>query len=384
MKRVTFDYTLKTPRRTRNRLRRAWKALAVRQGRDEKRYTEAVLDLNHLGVLFRPNGEDSDVDLGRKCRDLLYGFWWEEDLRLRLAAELLAFDDCQVHGQVHIRTKVRKKARRRIHQMRESRYPDLLLIATKRKERTSRSTERNLETAAVELKHFGKGRPPAEMRKAMQRDLKKLLGYCRPRSTPRADVGYFFCIDETGQAGELLENLFLLKCFRKRPLGYGVVVPSWVHERLPFPGDHGYLDVMERRVSFILALVGGELEGIAFDRNANIRLDEPTDYYGMSLQMEGRARGRIEVCWPGYVEGVNRRYLPVMLRLRKRYLGAVRKFSERYAWNKDKKRYVPSDRAVTTVLLTKIRRSHLNSMRGIRQEAQRITGQLRQVIGRVR
>ena len=199
MKGILFGSTAHAPRRTRRRLRRAWKAVADRQELDERRYTEAVLGLNNLRVLFRPDRDDWDIALGRKCKDLLYGFWWEEDLRLRLAAELLKFNDCQVHGQVHIRTKVRKKARKHIHQSRKSRYPDLLLIATKEREITRRSNERNLETAATELKYFGMGQRPSDIERAIRKDLRKLLGYCRPRSSPRTDAGYFFCIDETGQ-----------------------------------------------------------------------------------------------------------------------------------------------------------------------------------------
>jgi hypothetical protein len=360
MSQVVFATNRSVPSRSKWYLRRAWYDLLQEQEWEEDRLTRAILDGNELGILFRePRKRDR---WGEQSRDLVYGLWNEEDLRLKLAGQLGGLDYCQVHGQVHFRSRRGQNRRKASPRTKKARYPDIICLSLKRKERMGKSGEPNIEVAALELKQFALGCSRQTVESAVKTDLSKLAGYCIRKFRPQADCGFFFCLDETGFAEEILQKLLASRQYRKRPLGFGILVPGYTRTGITYTGMLDDLPVPARQATYLMNLVAAKLARAGLSDKAASPYSWNDGFFRIELRLQKSAKGWLFAFSPGAVKGLGREWLPIMLYLRGTHevVGAcLRRYKPLYAWQKKTQRFEPTMRGKSRVLLLKIPKKRL-------------------------
>jgi len=356
-------------------LKKAWKNFSEKQIKDELRYIEGILDLNKLGVIF---SNKTDKDWGKRIKDFVYGYWTEEDIRLKLASELNQFNDCQVHGQIHIYGRKNTKSYGykpkgfHIHK-----YPDLIFIVFKEKERNPMSIEKNIEATAIEVKYFYAGRNEKELKKSISDDLDKLIDYQNKRVMPKVDCGYFFCIDETNKVGGILTDLFLKKKYKKYSLGYAILVPRYTKLNLSYPREYESLERGEvRKINYLFDYIRSQLNEVWYvgEKLPNEDKDrgETIGYY-MSFKFKEvrNAWGWLEITWPKYIERLNKNYFGVIMKVNKYYSFAVKNYSP-YKWPFDKSKWIKTEKNTGEVLIYKINKNKLYNLKRIEEEGNKI------------
>jgi hypothetical protein len=245
---------------------------------NEEWLLRALLGLNEDAIVFkdvRPKKQ-----LGGKNRDNLYLFMTEKDVQTALAAELYQNDRCHVHVEspIYGKTNRRKYKKSKPYNFR----PDLLLLSTRRKARSSRR-EGHLEATAVEIKYFGKFEKPW-ITQMIKRDVSKLHQYFR-RVSPKVDSGYFLCIDETDCAEDCLQRTFSQSWMKNKHIGCFVLIPNYVSERRDYPMNLQALQPgMERASSYVMDKTLGMLKQwrpASFEAET-LKWDHPYKYGGSS------------------------------------------------------------------------------------------------------
>lgn len=361
-----FDYNRRARcLRGTNYLKQAWESFASRQSEDEEQYTKGILDMNKLGVLF--SGTASSKGWGRRAKDFVYGYWTEEDIRLKLATELSKLNKCQVHGQVHIRGRrsIRKYSRKTRY---FSKYPDLFLIVLIEKAIIDYTKEKNIETTAIEIKYFGLGRNRRDLKRLISEDLDKLIGYQEKRLSPKVDCGYFFCIDETGYAGEVLRGLFKKPKYKKVPLGYGILIPRYALINVNYPRHfEKYERGITRKIAYLLSYIKGQL-----DYTTTITEEK----YGLYFRLKKRPYGWLEITWHNYVKKLGGKYLAAMLRFKDNK--EVLRNCDWYKWDDTEDRWIRATRSTgTVVLMMKINRKHLCNLENIEWYGKNIASKIK-------
>ena len=343
-------------------LEKSWERLSEKQMKDERRYTDSLLGFGSMSILFRAGAKE---DLGNRNKDFLYGCWTEEDIRLKLAAEILEHYSAysQVHGQVHIRGNQRRKARKHSHNYRVSIFPDLLLILFKERQVCRTYKEKNLETAATEIKYYPSGKNRNDLKKSISRDLNKLINYQARNFYPRVDCGFFFCIDESGEAKNVLYKLFRYRKYRNKnkPLGYGVIVPNYADRNMSYPAClENYENLFERRIYYLTDYVRAQMGKLT-----GSRILEDEYYFWFKLRNQS-------IRWIAFQRPINAKgkYL-VVVRLRPNYKWNFPKY-HRYIWERKQERYIQSDKPSSNILIYEVRKSSLDNIANIEKQGDRI------------
>jgi hypothetical protein len=102
------------------------------------------------------------------------------------------------------------------------------------KEKRADRREDNLEVSAVEIKYFKKYQR-RWIKKMVQDDVEKLSIYLKPGVEPKADNGFFICVDDSGEAEGHLKELFAQRRLKNQRIGYFVIVPKYVVEQRKYP-----------------------------------------------------------------------------------------------------------------------------------------------------
>jgi hypothetical protein len=226
----------------------------------------ALLGCNDDWKLFR-NKSSQYVWRGR---DYLYAFMTEKDIQAKLVAELSNLDShnrCHIHVEVPIYGKTNKRGRRRSKPY--NFRPDIFMLSTRRRERRKSRKETHLEVAAVEIKYFEKHHKPW-MKWMIKRDISKLRDCLTARVQPKADTGFFLCIDYTAKAGSILAKILSQRGMNRQHIGYFVMVPRYVAERRDYPMNlEQYQQGLERSSVYVMDKALGMLKrdfSPAFDR----------------------------------------------------------------------------------------------------------------------
>jgi hypothetical protein len=236
--------------------RQACKSFAEEQAKNEEWYLKAILGLNKGGKYLEEKVKKIVRGWGDRNKDLLYPFWTEEDLRLGIARHLYQRGEkrCVVHGQVYLKKRYRRNGKKA-----KQRFPDLYFIVKKEKEREEDAVEKNVESGAVEIKSCKMDQNLYSVRKDIVADLKKLLSYCYHGLKPHANTGFFICVDESGYAKDILEELFHKKIFKRKNLAYAVITPAYTREVRHFPRKYEDLDQDKRKLKYLMDTVLGRL-----------------------------------------------------------------------------------------------------------------------------
>lgn len=237
-------------------------------GKNERWLLCALLGCNDDWKLFR-NNLNQEVWRGR---DYLYSFMTEKDIQAKLTAELSKCNRCHVHVEVPVYGKTNKRVGKRSEPY--NFRPDVFLLSTRRKEKRKNVKERHLELTAVEIKYFGRGNS-ALMKKMIKgmivRDMNKLCECVTSRVQPKADNGFFLCIDESGLASDCLARFMARPCMKKKKIGYFVLEPNYVTERRDYPMnleryeqdlERSYVYVMDRALGKLKKQFGGSFESV--------------------------------------------------------------------------------------------------------------------------
>jgi hypothetical protein len=364
------------------RIMGAWKELASKQLEDEQFYTESILDINDWGKLFDENAPHKE--LGRRGKDLIYGFWNEEDIRIKLAAELMwQSEHSRVHGQIHIKGEKNKKQfgrRRKDHLIRK--FPDLFFMSLKKKEFRESSSEPNLETSSIEIKYFTAGLKKRDIRWAILTDLDKLISYQKRTLTPKADSGYFFCIDESGKAEAILKEALRMKRYKHHRIGYGLIIPCFTKQKIKYPR---YFEKFPRKgcrkISYLLNLTMGKLsETNDFSLSNMPKWDNEFFCSYCCINKRHKYRGMVLITKSNNVEGINSRYWPVLLYIPKIHNKQIKKEDNLYGYSNDCKKYVSNVRNRNCLLVYKILKSKCNSLEGIEVESRKLAKILKKEI----
>jgi len=329
-------------------LKKAWFQFSKKQLDDERKYTERILDINHLGILF--SEKNIEKRWGRRSKDLIYGYWTEEDIRLKLASELSNIEEGQVHGQVHIKGI-------------NSKYPDLFFLSFKERERSNVSSEKNIESTAIEIKYFSPWWNARNIEEAISSDLDKLLDYQKLGRHPKIDCGYFFCIDESGKVKDVIKELFKKKKYKKLPLGYGLLIPRFTLFRLEYPRFFESFERKKRTAMYLLNFIMGLLKQYKFFLSKNPK-EQKYGFYFYFNETNNNPRGWLEISWPKYVEGVNKKYLAVMLKFYNPYKELL-KNQNQYQWSNKMDKWIKSEKSTGEVLIYKINKNRLSNLREI-------------------
>jgi hypothetical protein len=333
----------------------AWSDLAKNQLKDEIRYTNALLGFNKLSVLFGESTKDDDW--GRRTKDLVYGYWTEEDVRLKLAAELCQYANCQVHGQVHIKGTKNKQRNYKQKKHEVSTFPDILLLSIKEKDVSKISREKNLESAALELKYFGPGWNKQDLKEAITADLNKLKDYQRKKFIPRIDCGIFLCMDESGKAEEVLKELFKKKKYNNKPLGYGIIVPSFANLNMDYPRHlENYSSYWDRQVVYTLDCIKSNLDG-----NYKVRSVREDDWgFYIYINKNESYVGWIYITQSKRVPGCKAGNIPVMVYTEPKHRRGLKGFPL-YKWSYRDEKFVRADNSRMYALVYSINESIIYS-----------------------
>jgi len=378
---TVFEVNKKMPCSTwaKGYVKHAWNSLGKKQLADELRYTNALLGFNKFSIIFKDKVKNDGW--GKRSQDLVYGFWSEEDLRIKLASELSQFSDyCQIHGQTHIHgLKNEKRMGRRLRNPHIHMYPDLLLVSMKERDQCKFARDDNVEVSAIELKYFSANHTKADLKWAISNDLDKLVDYQKKRLSPRIDCGFFLCLDESGKAGEALRELFKKPKYKEYPLGYGVIVPRYTMLDLNFPRELESLEKGDNRsIYYLLDYVRGQLKDIYFDKCGSPKEQE----YGHYLYLNKEPRGWIEIAWPRYVEGLDRKHLGVMLKFYDPNKSLVKNYPQ-FKWSYKNGGWVKTEKLTGEVLLCKINRNDLSKINWIEEYGDMIASMIRRFYNRV-
>lgn len=366
-------------------LKKAWKSIKLNQLDDERRYFEAVLGFNSLRLAYLQRADESGH--ANSAKDLMYGYWTEEDLRLRVAAELMKFTNCQVHGQVHIRGRRNAKPSGRMPKHSHiGKYPDLMLLLFKERNVSGIAREGNLESAAIEIKSF-LGWNKKWMKYAICRDLDKLVDYQKKRLTPRIDAGYFLCLDENNVALAILKELFKKRKYRKYKLGYGVIEPRYSLLGIPYPSHFekykGWLHRSEERKA---AYIAHYLMAKLTDR-INFTEVRKNDERCIKIYNDKWIwQGVVDIGVPEEIEGRGKKYLHVTFSCRKSKKDRLKdlslwKWHKKYnTWHLRPRR--PTDKGMVSALVCRINKYKLTNLDAIEDHADDVVKKVRRIVRR--
>lgn len=267
---------------------------------------------------------------------------------------------------MHVRGNQRRKAIKHSYNYSVRIFPDLLLTSFKERQVSRIYKEKNLESAAIEIKYYRAGRNGKDLRRSISRDLDKLIEYQRRNFKPRVDCGFFFCFDESGKAEDVLRGLFRHKRYRNRtkPLGYGIIVPSYADKNMPYPGHfESYENSNKRRVKYLAEHVRAQMGELAGNKVSE-------DPYSFWLKLRSQSIRWVAFLSPQNVKNSGGKY-SVIVRLRPDYKGKFLK-CPRYIWTWQEKRYVQSYKSGPDILIYALRKDVLNNIEHIEKQGDKI------------
>jgi hypothetical protein len=227
-------------------------------GKNERWLLCALLGCNDDRKLFRDK-LNHEVWRGR---DYLYLFMTEKDIQAKLTAELSKYNWCHVHVEVPVYGKTNKRVGTRSESY--NFRPDIFLLSTRRKEKRKNVKERHLELTAVEIKYFGRGnstRMKKMIKKMIKRDMDKLCECITARVQPKADNGFFLCIDESGLASTILADYMAQRRMKGKKISSFVLEPNYVTERRDYPMNlEQYQQGLERSSVYVMDRALGKLK----------------------------------------------------------------------------------------------------------------------------
>ncbi len=356
-------------------LKKAWTNFIEKQEKDEQVYLEAILGLNKLKIIFAKDRKKKK--LGKNSEDLVYGYWTEEDIRLKLSAELLKFenDNCRVHGQTHIyKKKNERRLGRRKKYPHQHKYPDILFIALKLKEKSGIPKNENLEVTAIEIKYFSTNEKLNDVNDKIQKDLEKIKSYINEKSNPKVDCGYFFCIDESKNATKVLKKLLKQKSFKKLPLAYGVLIPRYTSITDVFPAHYEKYDKKYRKLAYLLDIVrervGDSLQlGIPKLRDDRIL-----------MRFNNKLSGWLGIIFPEFIKKCKRNKFKVLIKVKKPSPKFLLGFSPYIYSTVDKKWEPTKKKNPTFVSIHNINQRSLGGLVKIENEGKKLSEKMKKLI----
>ncbi|MGV8172075.1 MAG: hypothetical protein ACP5OA_05265 [Candidatus Woesearchaeota archaeon] len=341
-------------------LRHAVKEFSNRLLLDEKRYLESILGIGDFWAIYSNSKRKNQRQVIR--RDLVYGFWTEEDVRLRLGAELSLGTNCQYHGQTLIN---RKRNGKKEYQ---HNYPDMLLIDIKKKNSDSSIKhvddyqDKNLVFTAIEIKYL-QYHGGVDKEDSIITDLDKLVNYINSNNTLNVDMGFFFCLDEVNVAKKYLESVINKPKYSKHPIAYAVVTPKYAIEKRSFPSSYEKYPQSKRPLAYILDKIIA-LNRQEFKVHKNQILDDDCAEMLIILRKNGLQIGYLEIIDGKYFDVADRTRYYIMLRLTKKYHGYFRG-SKKYEWIEDTNKYVRKKSSQDAVFIYKFRKNSLTAIENI-------------------
>ena len=261
----------------------------------------ALLDRSDDWKLF---GKTSKQEVWRG-RDYLYAFMTEKDIQARLAAELYKFPRCHVHVENSVYVKKNKSGGDKSKS--KNRRPDVFLLTTRRKEKRKKKKDKpkedRLEGSAIEIKYFGRGDTKSKkslIKDLIMDDMQKLRDYLKSRVQPRADNGFFLCMDESGVASDILAKVMTQKRFKNKRIGYFVLVPDYIRERRDYPLNlEKHQEGLERSSVYVMDKALGMLKKwrpSSFD-GEKVKCDKADKYRGSAGPWFCIRAGNQEIGW---------------------------------------------------------------------------------------
>lgn len=354
-------------------MERAVASLERSMEKNERWLLCALLGCNDDWKLFRDK-LNHEVWSGR---DYLYSFMTEKDIQAKLTAELSKYNRCHVHVEIPVYGKTNKRGRRRPEPY--NFRPDVFLLTTRRKEKRKNIKERHLELTAVEIKYFGRGNSTQMkkmIKKMIKRDMEKLRECVTCRVQPKADNGFFLCIDESGLASDCLAHFTERNCMKN--IGYFVLTPNYVTEGLDYPMNlERYEQGLERSSVHVMDKVLGRLKRVFSPSftGETVRCDCDGDWNGSAgtwfyICVGNKRIGWAYLDWQFRVGRMIRAALVIWLRDAGDHIGNPR--SIKWDWHSQAYRYVENGNK-TRVYLVKSRSFgyNLNKMNMLASEISR-------------
>jgi hypothetical protein len=379
-------------------VRNAWQEVRRGLERDEDKYADAILGFNKLSIVCSGSRKHAHGHV-EHAEDLMYGVWSEEDIRLRIASALWTVDksdNWQIHGQIHVHSRKNlNRIGRKPKVKYSSDYPDLLLFRFKERDRTGSTQEDNAEASAVEIKYFDQNCNRETIKRRAQRDLKKLLWYQkRKRLKPPIDCGYFLCVDETGKAESILQEILEKRKYKKRAIAYGVIIPKWASKGVQYyrqlQKSYGWHDSrLARKAKYIQYYVISKLDKWSIANYKECKFISTTKTYDFcfKIRIKDRTLAYVDLALPEAIEcGKTGKFLYVTFTSTKK-LQEQLGLKAQYKWDdrgKSKKPFLrelrDNDRWWPTSWITKVRLENLNSRQNLENFGDKIVEKLKPII----
>ncbi len=337
-------------------------AFIKEQAENEDWYLKAVLDLNEDGKYFRK--QLKDVRSGDRKKDLLYDLWNEEDIRLNLARLLhdAGGRRCSIHGQIYLKKRYQRGKKK--GETRRRKFPDIYFVVKKGREYNSKAPEKNVESGAIEIKYFYEGWEEY-IKNIAKTDLKKLISYCEKGLKPAADGGFFICVDETGVAARILRSIFKLDQFRKRPLGFAVITPTYAKKKRSYPRDYEKIDLAMRKLRFVMDAALGK---IARRIDGYEPLKVGTDKWSFYFSLKGKLKkGYVALIFKEFAAKRKPKRHSIIIKS-KIHLG----YAKPVEWCSEKDHYEYTDTEKKCREYIRLRRSHLDDLESMDNLAENI------------